>query len=265
MKNHIAPVLFIGHGSPLNAINDNEYTRSLKDYTKSIIIPKAIVVISAHWQTYGTFITGSGAPDQIYDFYGFPEVLYNIKYKPSGLPEIAELFVNDKIGIEIDDKRGIDHAGWAVVKHIFPDGEIPLLEISLDMNKTPSEHFEFSKKLAKYRKQNILFIGSGNIIHNLYEIDFDENSTPYSWASEIDNWFKEKIQNYDTDKIINYKNYIKNHKLAIPTNEHYLPLLYTLGMKFPEENINTIHESIQNASISMRSFEIYPTNFNRAI
>jgi 4,5-DOPA dioxygenase extradiol len=249
-------VLFIGHGSPMNAIASNEYTRSLISYSENIKPPSAIVVISAHWQTRGTYITGAKHPPQIYDFYGFPPELYKIKYAPSGYPEIAHQIAADKIGITVDDNRGIDHAAWAVIIHMYPKQDIPVLELSLDVNKSLPEHFNLAKELIKYRQQNILFIGSGNIVHNLREISFDEDTKPFKWAEESDQWFKERIETYNIDELLNYTQYLPNHFRALPTNEHYLPLLYTLGMKLPEEKIITLHESIQNGSISMRSIEI---------
>jgi 4,5-DOPA dioxygenase extradiol len=256
METTTRQALFIGHGSPMNAVSSNNYTQSLVHYSKTIKSPKAIVVISAHWQTRGTFITGAEHPPQIYDFYGFPPELYKIKYEPSGNPETAHQIAADKIGITVDYNRGIDHAAWAVIIHMYPDQNIPVLEISLDVNKSLQEHFNLAKELIKYRKQNILFIGSGNLVHNLREIDFNDDTKPFGWAVVADQWFKERINSFSIDELINYTRHLPNHFRSVPTNEHYLPLLYTLGMKLPEEKITTLHESIQNGSISMRSIEI---------
>jgi 4,5-DOPA dioxygenase extradiol len=250
------PALFIGHGSPMNAISNNEYTKSLAKYAKSIKPPSAIIVVSAHWETHGSFITGSTHPEQIYDFFGFPDELYEVQYSPPGLPELAHQIESAGIEIKVDHKRGIDHAGWAVVKHMYPNQNIPLLEISLDVNKSFNEHFNLAKELIKYRRDNILFIGSGNIVHNLREITFEDNVAPFEWANEMDHWFKEQIDNDDIENILNYPKILPNHRRGMPTTEHFLPFLYTLGMKHPGENIRTIHESIQNGSISMRGIEI---------
>jgi len=260
MNEKNSPVLFIGHGSPMNAILNNTFTQSLNSYPKTIDIPSAIIVFSAHWLTEGTYITGAKHPAQIFDFYGFPDKLYRIKYTPAGLPHLARQIQSDNIGINVDEKRGVDHAAWAILKHIYPNEDIPVLEISLDVRKTPGEHFALAKELIKYRKENILFIGSGNIVHNLQVVDFDQNAKPYEWAVEMDNWLKNCIAAYDIEKLVNYTKYLKDYSLGMPTDEHYLPLLYTLGMKTAEDEIKTIHESVQNGSISMRSLEISSNN-----
>ncbi len=256
MKKKIQKALFIGHGSPMNVIEDNEYTDFLKKFSKTITPPKTIVVISAHWQTNGTYITGWKNPPQIYDFWWFPEELYTFKYAPQWDPELAEKIVADAIGIKLDKDRGIDHAAWAVLSHMYKDQEIRLVEISLDINKTLEQHYELGKKLSIYRKENILFIWSGNIIHNLSAISFDETSKPFSRAVQLDERFKQQINENNIEKLLHYTEYLPNHDQGIPSTEHYIPLLYTLGMKLPEEKITTIHESIQNGSISMRSIEI---------
>ncbi len=256
MSNKTTPVLFIGHGSPMNAIDDNKYTQFLNNLSKTIEPPKAIIVFSAHWLTEGTFITSSEKPKQIYDFYGFPDELYKVKYEADGLPEIANQIVNDNFGVQTDVNRGIDHAAWAVIKHIYPKQNIPVLEISLDVNKSLEEHYNFAKQFNKYRSENILFIGSGNIIHNLRNISWETNAEPAEWAAEMDNWFAEQIKNLNIDNLLHYTKVLKDYRMGIPTTEHYIPLLYVLGMKQADENVKTVHESIQNGTISMRSIEI---------
>ena len=249
-------IFFIGHGSPMNIIEHNSYTDMLKKLTKTIETPKAIIVISAHRLTHGTYITSNALPNQIFDFYGFPEELYKYTYKALGAPELAEKIEADNIGVQIDDKRGIDHAARAILCHMYPEQNIPVLEMSLDVDKTFEEHFALGQKLAKYRDENILIMGSGNIIHNLGNIVFEEDAKPFDRAVKIDNRFKEQIQTNNIEALLNYPKYLPDHRLAIPTTDHYLPLLYILGMKNPTEKVKTIHESIQNGSISMRSLEI---------
>ena len=255
MMNLINPV-FIGHGSPMNAISSNAYADFLGKYAKAIPAPKAIVVISAHWQTEGTFMTGSPKPEQIYDFYGFPEALYKVEYSPRGSLEVAEFIRAENIGITIDRSRGIDHAGWAVVKHMYPNQDIPLLEMSLDMRKTNAEHFALGGLLGRYCGRGILFIGSGNVIHNLSDISFDENEKPFPWAVNGDAWIKEQISSLNIEYLLNYEKHFPHYARSIPTNEHYLPLLYILGMATGKSQIKTIYEEIQNGSISMRSIEV---------
>ena len=244
---------FIGHGSPMNAISDNAYTKFLHSYAQSMPTPNAIVVISAHWQTKGTYITGNLKPKQIFDFWGFPDELYKTIYEPDGSPGIAKEIHEKNIGIQIDDNRGIDHAGWAIVKHMYPKQDIPLLEMSLDVNKTEKEHFELGTKLTVLCDRGILIIGSGNIVHNLAEITFTEDSSPFRWAIEADNWIKDQMHSGSLDALMEYKKYMPKYARSIPTNEHYLPLLYILGMKAEKNDIKTIYEEIQNGSISMRS------------
>ena len=256
MSEKLFPVAFVGHGSPMNAISSNDYTRALAEYSKRIEVPAAIVVFSAHWLTRGTYVTGSLNPVQIYDFYGFPQSLYNIIYNSPGKPELALQLEKNIEGIQLDTNRGIDHAAWAVARHMYPGQNVPILEISLDVEKSPIEHFEFARNFIEYRKQNILFIGSGNLIHNLRAIEWKQDAAPYKWAADADEWLKDRIESNNIEELVNYRTYLLDYQQAIPTNEHYLPMLYVMGMKVPEDNLTTIHESIQNGSISMRSFEL---------
>lgn len=255
MNDHFNPV-FIGHGSPVNALASNSYTKFLGSYGAAIGKPEAVVVVSAHWQTRGSFITSGARPPQIFDFYGFPDELYAVKYAPKGSPEIAELLVSETPGLRADPSRGIDHAGWAVVKHMYPEGDVPLLEISLDANLSEAEHLALGKKLAPFADRGILFIGSGNIVHNLRDISFEENGKSFGWAVEADRWIASQIETGNTDALVNYKTAMSDWRRPIPTSEHFLPLLYVLGMRDGQSRARTIYEEIQNGSISMRSVEI---------
>lgn len=255
METNMNKPLFIGHGSPMNAIADNAYTQFLQNYALSIPKPSAIVVISAHWQTKGTYVTGNRNPEQIYDFYGFPDELYEIQYSPSGSTVMANEIAQQIAGIGVDITRGVDHAGWAVVKHMYPDQGVPLLELSLDLNKSEHEHFLLGKSLRRLC-DNVLFIGSGNVVHNLGDISFRENEKPFTWAVKADAWINEKITQNQFEPLIEYRTNMPDYKRSIPTNEHYLPLLYILGMKDEHDRIATLYEGIQNGSISMRSIAI---------
>ncbi len=252
---HMHPVS-IGHGSPMNAIAGNAYADFLARYAKSIPAPEAVVVISAHWRTRGTYITGNDDPEQIYDFYGFPEALYQVKYAPPGSRAVAERIFSEVPGIEIEPERGIDHAGWAVVKHMYPDRNIPLLEMSLDIDRNPRQHFMLGQLFKKFKYRGILFIGSGNLVHNLRDISFDEHAIPFRWAAGADAWLDSKIRNGEIDQIIHYEQFFPEYRRAIPTDEHFLPLLYILGMHDSTGYIRTLYEEIQNGSISMRSIEV---------
>lgn len=239
----------------MNIIADNAFSRFLEEYGRSMAKPKAIVVISAHWQTHGTYITSSANPKQIFDFYGFPDALYRIQYAPAGSPEIAQSISQSIPEVRLDDERGIDHAAWALAVRMFPNMDIPLLEISLDVDKSTQEHFELGKALAAF-SDTVHFIGSGNVIHNLREISFEEDASPFPWAVESDTWFKEMTEGAKVQDLIQYKETLKHSRRPIPTPEHFLPLLYIMGMKREGDSVRTLFEGMQNASISMRSFTL---------
>lgn len=252
------PALFIGHGSPMNAVLDNSYTRMLGKLGESFERPEAILVVSAHWQTRGTYITGSDKPRQIYDFYGFPEELYKIKYETKGSKKYCEIILqelNDE-DIKSTDSWGLDHAAWAVLLHMYPKADIPVIEMSLNVLGDEEYHYNLGKKLYKLREKGILVIGSGNIVHNLMEMKQEIDANPYNWAMEFDEYVRVAINNNEYKKLIDYKKIRKVAQLALPTNEHYLPLLYIEAMQGEDDSVNFIHEGIQNASISMRCVRI---------
>jgi 4,5-DOPA dioxygenase extradiol len=259
MSNNKTPVLFIGHGSPMNIIYKNEYTKSLQKLGTFLPKPDAILVVSAHWLTKGTFVCSAENPEQIYDFYGFPEELYEVKYHPPGARKVAESITTELTisNIKINDDWGIDHASWAVLTHMYPKADIPVLEMSLDVLKNEREHYDLGKKLSYLRKQNILVMGSGNIVHNLRQVDFDEHAEPFPWAIEFDEYIKDALLHRDHDRLLRYKELSPLSRLAVPTNDHYLPFLYSVALQEEDEQIEFIHESIQNGSMSMRSFMVH--------
>jgi 4,5-DOPA dioxygenase extradiol len=258
MSGHKMPVLFIGHGSPMNIIYKNEYTKSLEKLGRSLPEPDAILVVSAHWLTKGTFVCSADKPEQIYDFYGFPDELYAVKYQPPGAREVAESITHElsSDNIQVDAEWGIDHAAWAVLTHMYPKADIPVFEMSLDVMKNEKEHYGLGKKLSYLRRKNILIIGSGNIVHNLRQIDFDEHAKPFPWAVEFDEYIKDALLRKDHDRLIRYKELSPVSRLAVPTNDHYLPFLYSTALQEENERVEFIHESIQNGSMSMRCFRI---------
>ncbi|AIF50896.1 4,5-DOPA dioxygenase extradiol [Pelosinus sp. UFO1] len=253
-----APVLFLGHGSPMNIILENEYTNSLVRLGKTLPKPRAVLVVSAHWLTKGTFITTRETPEIIYDFYGFPQELYDIRYPcPGGkeqIEEVSSVFKNASIGY--DNQRGLDHAAWAVLKHMYPNAEIPVMELSLDVQKTPQEHYEIARKLAPLREQGFLIIGSGNIVHNLRLVDWDMEAKPYEWAVNFDAIVKKCLLEQNHQPLVEYENIGKDAMLSIPTNEHYLPMLYAAALQDHDEALRFSYEGFQNASMSMRCFSI---------
>lgn len=252
------PVLFIGHGSPMNAILNNAYTQAISKSTENIPRPEAILVISAHWETEGTFITTSDTPKQIYDFYGFPEELYNIKYKPTGAKRYAEIVAEElkDSNVKLTDKWGLDHGAWSVLTHMYPKADIPVLQLSLNRLGDEEYHYNLGRKLSKLREKGILIIGSGDIVHNLGIMNYDMNSTPFNWATEFDNYISDALVNREHDNIISYQKLGKSAQLSVPTKEHYLPLLYIAGLQEETDDVNFIYKGIQHSSMSMTSFKI---------
>jgi 4,5-DOPA dioxygenase extradiol len=257
MPNKKMPALFIGHGSPMNIVYDNEFTRSLKKLGAEIPPPEAILVVSAHWLTEGTFVTCVKEPEQIYDFYGFPQELYDYRYPAKGSAETAQEVMKTlaKFHVQCGD-WGLDHASWAVLKHLYPMADIPVLELSLCMGAGPEQHYEMGEALKPLREKGVLIIGSGNIVHNLGRIRWETDAEPFDWAVEFDNQVKGLILEREHRKLIDYYSLGENARLAVPTNDHYLPLLYTLALQGKDEKVTFIHEGIQNGSVAMRTLVI---------
>jgi 4,5-DOPA dioxygenase extradiol len=258
------PVLFIGHGSPMNIILENNYTRSLVKAAKEIPEPRAILVISAHWLTNGTYVTCTSKPKTIYDFYGFPDELYKISYPSPGAPKDAELTIKIVKTTKVHCADwGLDHAAWAVLKHMYPGANIPVFEMSLDYspynnwNPKPIEyHYRLASELALLREKGVLIIGSGNIVHNLGVIDFEMDAKPFDWAVEFDEKIKQTLIARDYQALINYLSLGKEAVYAVPTQDHYLPMIYAVGLQKKEDDLKFIHEGFQNGSVSMRAFQI---------
>jgi 4,5-DOPA dioxygenase extradiol len=252
------PVLFLAHGSPMNVVLDNEYTRALVKLGQELEEPKAIIIISAHWKTRGTYLTYSKKPRQIYDFYGFPEEIYNIKYEPDGGEKYAEMVAKElkEEEAKLTDEWGLDHAAWGVLKYLYPKANIPTFEISLNGLLTEEQHYKIGEKLAKFREEGILIIGSGDIVHNLRVSDYDIYGEPNEWAEVFDKYVINAIKNNNHDVLIKYKSLGDISKLAVPTDEHFLPLLYVAGAQDKNDKVEVIHRSIQNGSVSMSCLKI---------
>jgi 4,5-DOPA dioxygenase extradiol len=250
------PVLFIGHGSPMNAIADNAYTRTLADLGRRLPRPRAILCVSAHWMTEGTWITHQERPRTIHDFYGFPKPLFDIQYPAPGDPALAEQIrtQTSDLRINLDDEQwGFDHGSWTVLRHIYPAADVPVLQLSLYMERGADYHFAAGRALAPLRDQGILIVGSGNIVHNLRLIKWEPDAPPYPWAVEFDEWVKAKLDAGDAAALVSQATASEAGRLSIPTPEHWYPFLYTLGAAAPDERPITIFDGLQNASISMRS------------
>ena len=251
---------FLGHGSPMNALADNAYTRFLGGYAASLGTgggrPRAVVVISAHWKTRGSFITGAARPAQIRDFFGFPDSLYRLEYAPPGDPELAAMISAAVPEIRVDGSRGIDHAGWAVARHLFPAADMPLLELSLDAGLDGAGQAALGRRLGALAPEGILFVGSGNLVHNLGDISMDPDAEPFPWAVEADAWLGDRLDAGDAAALVAWRERWPQWRRAAPTDEHYLPLLYILGMAREGRPPVTVFREIQNGSISMRSVEV---------
>jgi len=255
------PVLFLGHGSPMNAIEENEFVAGFRTMGKDIPKPKAILVVSAHWETKGTFVTAMDKPQTIHDFGGFPKALFDFQYPAPGSPAIAAETkkIITKTTVGLDDKWGLDHGAWSVVTHLYPKADIPVIQLSIDYTQNAQYHYELAKELASLRKKGVLIIGSGNMVHNLGMIAWDKlnaDSYGYDWAIEANEKMKGFILSGDHQQLINYRNQGKAWDLAIPSPEHYLPLLYTLALKGEKDTISIHNDKPVAGSLTMTSVKI---------
>jgi 4,5-DOPA dioxygenase extradiol len=255
------PVLFIGHGSPMNAIEENEFVSGWREIGKTLPKPNAILCISAHWETKGTYVTAMETPPTIHDFGGFPDELYNVQYPAHGSPKLAnetkKLISKTEIGL--DEKWGLDHGCWSVIRRLYPDADVPVIQISLDYYKTPQYHYELSKELVSLRKKGILIVGSGNMVHNLRMLAWNRLNDAgygYDWAIEANEKMKKYILDGDHKQLINYQSQGKEFQLAIPTPDHYLPLLYALALKGKNEELFLFNDKAIAGSLTMTSIKI---------
>jgi len=255
------PVLFLGHGSPMNAIEENEFVTGFRNVAKEIPKPNAILCISAHWETKGTFVTAMQNPPTIHDFGGFPKELFEVEYPAPGdlllAKETKSLITKTEVGL--DDKWGLDHGAWSVIKHLYPDADIPVIQLSLDYNQTPQYHYELAREIKLLREKGVLIIGSGNMVHNLRMLAWDKlNASEYGfdWAIEANEKMKKYILDGDHNPLINFRSQGKSFDLAIPTPEHFLPLLYTLALQENNEAISLFNDKAVAGSLTMTSVKI---------
>jgi len=251
------PVLFVGHGSPMNAIEANEFSREWMEVGKQLPKPRAIICISAHWETRGTYVTAMEHPKTIHDFGGFPQELFDVQYPAPGSPETAQQAketVNSAL-VGLDNAWGLDHGCWSVAKNMFPKADIPIIQLSLDYTKNAQWHYDLAKELAVLRDKGILILGSGNMVHNLRLINWNDFYAKMDWAEQANEEFKKFIENNDTKSLIGYERLGKEAALAIPTPEHYLPMLYALSMKDEKEPLNFFNDKTMGP-ISMTSFRV---------
>ena len=257
-KASLMPVLFIGHGSPMNGIENNAFSLYWKQLAKEIPTPKAVLVVSAHWLSRGTKITAMDSPKTIHDFGGFPQALFDVQYPAPGNPELAKETASliTSTQVELDHDWGLDHGTWTIVRHMYPDASIPVLQLSIDYTKGPQDHYNLAKELYGLRRKGVLIFGSGNMVHNLRMVAWDRIDEPeygYDWAHQMNDTFKELIGNGHHDKLINFQSLGREALLSIPTPEHYLPLMYTLGLKDKHENVSFFNDKVVGGSLTMTS------------
>lgn len=255
------PALFLGHGSPMNAIEENEFTAGFRKVAAEIPRPAAILCISAHWETQGTFVTAMENPRTIHDFGGFPKALFDVQYPAPGSPELAKetksLLAKTEVGL--DDKWGLDHGAWSVIKHLYPDADVPVIQMSLDYRQTAQWHYELAKELSILRRKGVLIIGSGNMVHNLGKVAWNrlnEAGFGYDWAIEASEKMKSGILSGNHEPLINFRSQGKAFDLAIPTPEHYLPLLYTLALQEKGEEVSLFNDRAVAGALTMTSMRL---------
>ncbi len=244
-----APSLFLGHGSPMNVIKENPYRTAWAALSERFQTPKAIVCVSAHWETNGTYVTSGPNPRTIHDFRGFPQELFDIQYDAPGAPALAAR-VSEITGASSSTEWGLDHGAWSVLRSLYPNADVPVIQFSLDRTKTPTEHYALGEKLSVLRDDGVMILGSGNIVHNLHF--FRSARQQFAWADRFDGAVKEKVRSRDHAALIDYGSLDEEAHLALPTNEHYLPLLYVIAAQDEEESVDIFSDDVL-ASISMTS------------
>ncbi len=256
------PVLFVGHGSPMIALEENEFVDGFRTAANSIIKPAAILCISAHWFIRGTKVTVMENPKTIHDFGGFPDKLYEVQYPAKGDPELAKAVkqILSPVQVELDESWGLDHGAWTVIKHFYPKADVPIVELSIDYTKQAEYHYQLAKKLGVLRRKGVLIMGSGNIIHNLNLVDFRDfyrDDYGYDWAKEAKATMNRWILDDDHEALINYQKQSKAIQMAIPSPDHFIPLIYILGLKEKNETVTLFNDKLVGRSLSMTSMKIY--------
>jgi 4,5-DOPA dioxygenase extradiol len=246
------PALFLAHGNPMNAIADNDFTRALERLAGGLPRPEAVMVVSAHWLTSGTHVLSVSAPRTIHDFFGFPRELYAVEYPAPGASHLAALVHRLLPGSILDQNWGLDHAAWAVLRHMWPQAEVPVFELSLDMGADPQTHWDLGRRLAQLRERGVLVVGSGNIVHSFAGASWEPNARPHPWALEFDAWVADALLRGDSDALVHYHAAGPAAQLAVPTNDHYLPLLYPEAMRLETDEVTFPYVGTEMASMSMR-------------
>lgn len=261
------PVLFLGHGSPMNAIEDNEFSRGWQRVAKTLPRPKAVLCISAHWETDGSQVTAMDKPRTIHDFGGFPRELYEVQYPAPGSRWLAQEVKNavKKTEMTFDDEWGLDHGCWSVISRMYPEADVPVVQLSMDTSRPAQEHYDLAKELATLRTKGVLIVGSGNVVHNLGLVEFRGDAMGdfnkpfgFDWAIEANGLFKKLINEDNHGKLVNYPALGKSARLAIPTPEHYLPMLYAVALREKGESVTFFNDVPVAGSLTMTSFVVRP-------
>jgi 4,5-DOPA dioxygenase extradiol len=255
------PVLFLGHGSPMNAIEENEFVAGFRTVGSEMPHPQAVLVVSAHWETIGTQVTAMEHPRTIHDFGGFPKALFEVEYPAPGSPELAQETKRlvKSADVVLDQRWGLDHGTWSVVKHLYPKADVPVIQMSIDRSLSPAQHYALAKEIAALRDKGVLIIGSGNMVHNLGMVAWDKltvDSYGYDWALEAREKMNRFILNDDHASLVNYPAQGRAFQLAIPSAEHYLPLLYALALKKADEQATLFNDKPLGGSLTMTSVKI---------
>jgi 4,5-DOPA dioxygenase extradiol len=254
-------VLFLGHGSPMNAIEENEFVVGFKNVAQTLPQPQAILCVSAHWFTKGTKVTAMEMPRTIHDFGGFPKALFDVQYPAKGSSELAKLTqqILQPTTVHLDHEWGLDHGAWSVIKHLYPEANIPVIQLSIDYTQSAQYHFDLAKQLQDLRYKGVLIIGSGNIVHNLQLVDFanfHKDNYGFDWAIEAREFVNYKLINGDYASLINYNKQSKALQLAIPSPDHFLPLIYTLALQDKNDNLSIFNDKLLAGSLSMTSLKL---------
>jgi 4,5-DOPA dioxygenase extradiol len=253
------PVLFLGHGNPMNAIQDNSYTKGWRRIGEGLGRPRAILAVSAHWYVPGTGVTISTAPRTIHDFGGFPPELYRVRYPAPGNPMLARhvAALLSPLEVSLDERWGLDHGTWSVLRHLYPDADVPVVQLSIDETKPPAFHFELGRRLAPLREEGVLLLGSGNLVHNLHAYAWGRHAPePYDWAVRFERMARDLLESGEFEPLVDYERLGRDARLSIPTPDHYLPLLYAAGASLRGEPVSFPVEGIDGGSVSMLTVQI---------
>jgi 4,5-DOPA dioxygenase extradiol len=255
----LMPAIFLGHGNPMNAVSKNAYTDGWATIGTSIPRPRAVLAVSAHWYIPGCGVTANAAPPTIHDFGGFPQELYEVAYPAPGSPELARR-VRDLLSpleVPLDESWGLDHGTWSVLTHIFPDADIPVVQLAIDERQPPSFHYGLGKRLAPLREEGVLVVGSGNLVHNLHSYAWGRDGVnAYDWAVRFEERVRDLLLAGDDAPLVEYEGLGRDARLSVPTPDHYLPLLYVLGLRRKDDSISFPVEGVDGGSVSMLSVRL---------